>query len=123
MKFWPSLIVDTIAVSVFAIIGRRSHGELSDLAGTWHTAWPFLAGMVLGTVLARSWRRPGSLSSGIVIWACTLVGGMLLRVVSGNTVAITFVIVAGVVLAAFLLGWRGLYSLIRRARARSGVAT
>jgi hypothetical protein len=115
VKFLPSLVADAVAVTVFAVVGRRSHGELSDLAGTWHTVWPFLAGAAIGTLVSRSWRRPASMSSGAVIWAGTLAGGMALRLLSGNTIAASFVVVAGIVLAVLLLGWRGSYALVRRA--------
>ncbi len=118
MRFWPSALADAIAVCVFAVIGRRNHGELSDVAGIWHTAWPFLAGLAFGTLVSRAWRRPASIAGGVPIWVCTLVGGMVVRVLSGNTVALPFVIVAGIVLAVFLLGWRALYVLLRRARER-----
>ena len=40
------------------------------------------------------------------MWAGTLVVGMLLRRVSGQGVAISFVIVAALVTALFLIGWR-----------------
>jgi hypothetical protein len=48
-----------------------------------------------------------------VVWISTLAGGMLLRVVSGQGTAVSFVLVAGVVLAVFLLGWRAVYKAVR----------
>lgn len=122
MRFWPSALADALSVSAFAIAGRASHGEAAGLAGTLQTAWPFLAGAAIGTLVSRSWHNPASMSSGVVIWAGALGGGMALRALSGGTVAVSFVIVAGIALGLLLLGWRGLYALARRARARSGVA-
>jgi Protein of unknown function (DUF3054) len=119
VKFWSSALADVIAITGFAVIGRSSHGEMNDLAGTWHTAWPFLAGAAVGTLVSRAWRKPGAIGNGVLIWACTLIGGMALRVLSGGTIAWSFVIVAGLVLATFLLGWRAVYARVRRARARS----
>lgn len=116
MRFWLSAAADAAAVAVFAAVGRRSHGELTDWAGTWNTAWPFLAGAALGTVLGRAWRDPGSLRSGVFVWAGTLAGGMVLRALTGGGVAPSFVMVAGAVLAALLLGWRAVRALIRRSR-------
>ncbi|GAA3630701.1 DUF3054 domain-containing protein [Microlunatus ginsengisoli] len=123
MKFWTSALIDGLAVSAFAVIGRLSHGELTDLGGTWHTAWPFLAGAAIGTIAARAWRRPGSYVGGLVIWACTVVGGMVLRVLSGATIAVSFVLVTAITLAILLLGWRLVCHLLARARrrARTGV--
>ncbi|MGQ4598037.1 DUF3054 family protein [Nocardia sp. R6R-6] len=56
--------------------------------------------------------------SGVVVWVSTLVGGMLLRVVSGQGTAVSFVLVAGVVLALFLLGWRAALPAVSRSRFR-----
>jgi hypothetical protein len=117
MKFWTSALIDGLAVSAFAAIGRLSHGELGDLAGTWHTAWPFLTGAAIGTLVSRSWRHPGSIPGGVAVWACTLLCGMALRVLSGGTIAVSFVIVAGITLAVLLLGWRLILALAGRAHA------
>ncbi len=117
MKFWASAVADVVAVSVFAVIGRISHGEPADPAGIWHTAWPFLAGTAVGTIVARAWRHPGSMAGGVVIWACTVAGGMVLRVLSGNTIAFSFVVVAAISLAVPLLGWRAICRGITHARA------
>ncbi len=120
MKFWASAAIDAAAVTVFAVIGRLSHGEWAGPAGVWHTAWPFLAGAAVGTLAARAWRRPGSLAGGVVIWACTLVVGMVSRVLSGGTIAASFVVVAAISLAVLLLGWRVVCHLIGRSRGRVG---
>lgn len=121
MKFWTSALIDALAVSTFAVIGRLSHGELTDVAGTWHTAWPFLAGAAIGTIASRSWRRPGSMAGGVVIWVCTVVVGMVLRVLTGNTIAVSFVVVAAVTLAALLLGWRAICGVLSGTRNRQRV--
>ena len=121
MKFWTSALIDALAVSAFAAIGRLSHHELTDVSGTWRTAWPFLAGAAIGTIAARSWRRPGSLAGGVVIWACTVIIGMVLRVLSGNTIAVSFVIVTAVTLGVLLLGWRAICGLVGRTRNRQRV--
>jgi hypothetical protein len=46
---------------------------------------------------------------------------MVLRVISGDTAAWSFVLVASIVLALFLLGWRTVLRLVRRARNRTNV--
>jgi len=42
----------------------------------------------------------------------------VLRAVSGQGIAVSFVIVTAIVLAVFLLGWRAIALLVRRLRAR-----
>lgn len=121
-------VLDALLVVVFCAIGRRSHDE-AVLAGLLRTVWPFATGLVVGWLVAVSprWRAAADARfditalwpAGVVIWACTLAGGMLLRVVSGQGTAVSFVLVAGVVLAVFLLGWRAVTEAVRRSRFRS----
>jgi Protein of unknown function (DUF3054) len=113
VRLWPAVLVDLLAIVVFALVGRVSHAEAADLRGLGITAWPFLAGWLLGALVARIWRRPAALSTGIVVWLGTLVGGMVLRLVTYAGVQVSFVIVAAIVLAILLIGWRAGYGLIR----------
>src|SRR3954465_11512755 len=84
---------------VFVAIGRASHGE--DVGGFFGTLLPFLVGLQSGWLL-RSGRPPVALvPSGLVVWASTLVLGMLLRALTGQGVALSFIVVAALVLAVF----------------------
>jgi peptidoglycan/LPS O-acetylase OafA/YrhL len=107
--------VDLLLVLVFVLIGRASHNEASPVLGTLTTFWPFLVGLAVGWIGARAWRSPRRIVfTGVIVWAGTLIVGMLLRVVSGQGIQLTFVIVAAIVLAAFLIGWRALSILVVR---------
>ena len=111
------LLLDAVLVAVFVLIGRRTHDGGSVLEGFLVTLWPFLAALLLGWVIARAWRTPDRLVlSGIVVWIVTVAGGMLLRVLSGQGVQLSFVVVTAVVLGVFLLGRRALTRLIGRRR-------
>lgn len=118
MRYLPALLVDAVLVLVFAAIGRASHGE--DPIGFILTAWPFLAALVVGHALAALVpmrpRRPWSLGWGVIVWVVTVAGGMLLRIATGDTAETPFIIVATLVLATFLLGWRLITLLVRRYR-------
>ncbi|EAY58823.1 hypothetical protein TBCG_00393 [Mycobacterium tuberculosis C] len=82
------------------------------------TAWPFLTGTGIGWVLARGWRRPTALApTGVIVWLCTIVVGMVLRKVSSAGVAASFVVVASAVTAVLLLGWRAAVALMAPHRA------
>jgi Protein of unknown function (DUF3054) len=100
------MLTDGVAILAFAAIGRLSHAEGVSLPGVVGVAWPFLVGGAVGTLVGRTWRRPAALSSGAWVWLGTVAGGMLLRWATGGGVSLSFVVVAGVVLAVFLLGWR-----------------
>ncbi|HJT95529.1 MAG TPA: DUF3054 domain-containing protein [Mycobacterium sp.] len=111
-----ALATDIVCVVVFATIGRRSHAEGLSLAGIAETAWPFLAGTGVGWLLARGWRRPAAVvPTGLVVWVCTVVVGMLLRKATSAGVAPSFIVVASLATALLLLGWRGAASLMTRA--------
>ncbi len=111
-------LADSLLVVLFAAIGRRSHEESDGLAGVVVTAWPFLAGVVIGwlAVLAvrRSW--PARVRDGVPVWVATVAAGMLLRHVTGKGTAASFVVVATAFLGLFLLGWRAVRVLVAQKR-------
>jgi hypothetical protein len=117
-----ALVVDVVLVVVFAVVGRSSHAEGLDAAGVWGTAWPFLAGLGVGWLAARAWRHPLAVwPTGVVVWASTLVVGMLLRLATGQGTAIAFIVVATLTLAVLLLGWRAIAWAVTRLRTRGPV--
>jgi hypothetical protein len=102
-----AVVLDCCCVLLFVIIGRASHAKGESVAGIASTAWPFLAGLAGGWLAARAWRRPTRLfPAGVGAWLGTVVGGMVLRVVSGQGTAVAFIAVALAFLGLFLLGWR-----------------
>jgi hypothetical protein len=109
---WPvAVLADAVAIVVFATIGRANHHESTGVRGIWHTAWPFLLGAALGLALTAYVRvRPTTIRAGIRVWVWTLVIGMVVRSSTGAGTAIAFVIVAAIVLGAFLVGWRAALS-------------
>ena len=110
-----ALAGDIVCVLVFCALGRRSHAEGLTLAGIAETAWPFLSGTALGWLISRGWRAPSVVApTGVVVWLATVVVGMLLRKASSQGVATSFIIVASIVTAVLLLGWRGVAALIRK---------
>ena len=98
------LVVDLLLVAVFAAIGRLSHDESLTAAGWWTTAWPFLLGTLLAwAALVATRRPPAAVTSGLLVWAGALVGGMVLRQASGQGTATPFVVVATLVLGTLLV--------------------
>lgn len=100
--------IDLVVVLVFALIGRRTHESPLDLGGILHTTWPFVIGLLVGWAvvarLGRTW--PTRIGHGVSVWACTVVVGMLLRMLSGQGTAPAFVIVATLFLGVTLIGGR-----------------
>lgn len=115
--FAATVGIDLLAVVVFVLIGRASHGE--GVLGLLVTLWPFAVGLLVGHVLALVLGQRETRSvrwAGVVVWVSTVVVGMMLRAVSGQGVQLSFVIVTVLVLAALLLGWRFVAWLIARRR-------
>jgi len=116
--------LDAGAIVIFVVVGRASHEEGilgSDGLGLLTTLWPFLVGGAIGWVLAKAWRRPCAWRpTGVVVWGSTLVGGMLLRLASGQGVAVSFMIVAATFLALTVIGWRVVSGWIAKRRGLKG---
>lgn len=109
--------IDVVCVLVFCAVGRSSHDEGLNVAGVAKTAWPFLSGTSLGWLASRAWRSPTAVApTGVVVWLCTVVVGMLLRRATSAGVAASFVVVASSVTALLLLGWRAALLFKRRER-------
>ncbi|MEV0468073.1 DUF3054 domain-containing protein [Nocardia tengchongensis] len=126
MKKLGPFVVDIALVLVFCAIGRRSHDE-AIAAGLLRTFWPFGTGLLLGWVIsvavaagregvsaAQRFDGRAVWPTGVIVWLSTLVGGMALRAVSGQGVALSFVIVAATFLALFLIGWRAAVRVLVR---------
>ena len=110
-----ALFADIVCVLVFSTVGRRSHAEGLTVAGIAQTAWPFLAGTGVGWLLIGGWRRPFTvIPTGVAVWVCTVVVGMLLRKATSAGVQTSFVVVASIATAVLLLGWRAVAALPRR---------
>jgi hypothetical protein len=142
-------VLDIACVLIFVVIGRASHVKGESLAGIASTSWPFLCGLAAGWALSRAWgaaapgfpagrlrdrpaksvvdravdmRWPAAVwPAGVIVWACTVAVGMVLRVVSGQGTAVAFVVVALVFLGLFLLGWRAAAQLTARSRWGAGL--
>jgi len=110
-------IADAVLILVFAAVGRDAHQRGDVVAGVLLTAWPFLAGALLGWLVSRAWRNPLSVHrTGLAVWLGALVGGMVLRLLTGQTVVLPFIIVALLSLGLLLVGWRLAWAGARRLR-------
>ncbi len=115
-----ALAIDVVLVVVFVAIGRRNHHEDEGLSGVLGVAGPFLIGLAVGWLVAwlgtkDAVRAPMALRTGLVIWPCTVVVGLLLRRFAFDRgIATAFIIVATLTLGLFLLGWRAIAKAVGR---------
>jgi hypothetical protein len=107
MRPATAAVIDVCCVIAFVAIGRASHHHGESVGGLASTAWPFLAGLGVGLLVTRAWRRAAAIApAGLGAWLGTVAVGMLLRVVAGQGTALAFIGVALAFLGLFLLGWR-----------------
>lgn len=109
-----SIFIDQILILLFVLIGQFNHGEMTvaklmtfdGLVQYIGAAFPFMLAAFLGWagLILRSYYK--IMPAGLVVWATTVVLGMMLRVMNGQTIQPAFVAVAAVILAVLLLGWR-----------------
>ena len=85
------------------------------VTGIAETAWPFLVGIATGWLVSRGWQRPAALvPTGVTVWLCTVVAGMLLRKLTSAGTAPSFIVVASLSTALLILGWRAGVRLLSR---------
>jgi hypothetical protein len=118
-RFWWPALADLACVLALAIGGQRSHdsGNTGDMVwAVLGIAWPFAVGAVAAHAgLVVQGRPAGRLwPDGVTVLATAYVLGMLLRAASGRGLAPAFLVVAGLFLAATMLGWRVIALLLDR---------
>jgi hypothetical protein len=116
----PAVGLDLAVVVAFAAIGRATHGEGTVPTEVLRAALPF-AVAALTAHLTLNWRRqsPRPVLAGLFVWAVTFLGGLVGRLLLGETAEGAFALVAGAVLAAGMLVWRLVNDLRGRPRTRS----
>jgi Protein of unknown function (DUF3054) len=110
--FW---VLDVATVLSFVIIGRDTHGFVTDWAATARVAAPFLIALGVGVLITRAWRNPTDLLTGLGLAITTVIVGLLLRryVFDAGT-ARTFVILTSAWMLAWMVGWRFVAKLVAR---------
>ncbi|MEZ2122574.1 MULTISPECIES: DUF3054 domain-containing protein [unclassified Corynebacterium] len=115
-----ALRADLTALLLFALLARLAHrGDGLDfsVSGWLGTAWPFLVGVLLAYgILAVKHREPLPINpGGITVWLVTFATGLAIWGVRHSAIPHwSFMIVAGLMSALLLLGWRALGTTSRR---------
>ncbi len=107
-------VIDLVLVVVFAVVGRASHAEGLTVGGISQTGWPFLAACIAGWIVVSLLDDNGyGPRAALVLWLVTVLGGMGLRIATGDTAELPFVIVATISLFSAFFGWRLIARLMR----------
>ncbi|MEG2424078.1 DUF3054 domain-containing protein [Glutamicibacter sp.] len=116
IRKWPLwMAVDVVLIVLFALLGRREHEHGLSIGGILMTALPFLVAYVVVTLLSKPWTTINKLFPvGVLVWVVTVAAGLALRVGMDSTAALPFIIVATLVLGAFLMGRRLVTSMVAK---------
>lgn len=113
-------VLDLLALLIFALLARLAHDDGSGFSVLrWlDTAWPFMLGaaIVWGILLATSTRAVGQpLRTGVFVWLGSLVVGLGIWGIRHAAIPHwSFILVATVMSALLLFGWRGIVQLRAR---------
>ena len=114
VSYVQAVIMDIVAVLLFALFARIAHNS-PELPFTWGgvvaTAWPFVLGAAAGFGGMAILHKPAGTVKpfGMTVWILAVVVGLTIWGIHHNTFPHwSFMIVATVVSALFILGWRGL---------------
>lgn len=100
-------------VFIFATVGYYTHAHNLDFSGVLHTVWPFMLALVFAWCANAVWDSPlAPLRTGVGVWATTVLGGMIVRIILGDGTAGPFILVASGFNFFTLVGWRTLASLL-----------
>ncbi|WKK60481.1 DUF3054 domain-containing protein [Corynebacterium sp. P3-F1] len=117
-----AIALDTLAIAVFALLARIAHQTEEmplNFTGWLSTLWPFLVGVALAWVIVtlssdRGGENKGE-DKGWLIWLITVATGLIIWGIRNQQLPHwSFVVVASVMSALLMLGWRGIVRLIKR---------
>lgn len=99
------MAVDLLFVLIFAAVGRASHGL--GVLGILSTAWPFLLACIAAWIVVAAIGDQGyGLRAPLIVTLVTWLGGIAIRLLTGDSAEGGFVAVAGLFLATCFFGWR-----------------
>jgi Protein of unknown function (DUF3054) len=116
-----AIVADVVAIFVFAAVGRMAHAESDDLLGLIGTAVPFLVGLLAAWAVPAVRVQPAGVRAGLLVWAGTVVIGLVLRLGLTERLPLSFAVTTTIVLGVLIVGWRALSALVAaRVRQRVG---
>ncbi len=102
---------DFALILLFVAVGRHNHEHGITFKGMVSTFWPFGVGLLFGwAYLTRTHRNFVARKSGFYLVLLVVIVGMFLRVISGQGIALSFIIVATLLLMFLLVGWRIIFN-------------
>lgn len=110
-----AIALDAVAIALFALFARIAHQTEEmplNFVGWLSTLWPFLLGVGLAWAVALFVIKQ---AKGWVIWLITVATGLIIWAIRNQQIPHwSFIIVASVMSALLMLGWRGIVHLVKR---------
>jgi hypothetical protein len=104
-----AVILDVVAVILFAVLARLAHSPLT--IGTWfHACWPFAVGLAIAWGLTFTPQVHRARGTGVLIWLVTWFAGIVVWSIANTQFEIFMYIVSLIVLGVLCIGWRALAS-------------
>ncbi len=121
---WLAAVLDVAVFLSFAVFGQRTHGVESTIGTLAVIVLPFLIGWFGAAIAVRLYERPLSFGRCASTYLMGMTAGFLIRVFAfGRGVPVTFVIVVGLFVAAFVFGWRLIAIVVRHFQMRRPTVT
>ena len=115
MKNSTAITLDVVAIALFALFARIAHqtDEMPlNFAGWLNTLRSFLLGVALAWAVALFALKE---AKGWAIWLITVATGLIFWAIRNQQLPHwSFILVASVMSALLMLGWRGIARLIKR---------
>ncbi|QGU05700.1 DUF3054 domain-containing protein [Corynebacterium comes] len=118
-----ALSADVVAIAAFALFARIAH-QTDDMplnvAGWLSTLWPFLLGIALSwvVIVIAGWNGARVVPAGVTAWLITVVVGLgIWTLRNGGLPHWSFILVATIMSALLVLGWRVVTAAVGRRRA------
>ena len=110
LKTPTAIAADYVAIAVFALAARGAHQSETmpfNFTGWLSTLWPFALGVTLGWLIVRD-------NKGGAIWGITVITGLVIWGIRNQAIPHwSFVIVATIMSALLMLGWRFVASKVK----------
>ncbi|MFH0411479.1 DUF3054 domain-containing protein [Corynebacterium sp. L4756] len=112
------VILDIVAIAIFAILARFAHPPVT-LGGIFDAFWPWALGALVGwAILVWLFKSQNIWVQGLVVWASAIVFGMIFwAIVNSSLPHWSFLMVATIMSAVLLFGFRAATQFINRRKA------
>lgn len=109
-----ALVIDAVAVLLFALLGRLSHDSGFSVLGWLGTSWPFLLGLAVAWALVLTGTVRPAPGTGLGVLIVTWFVGIVVRSIVNLSLPWMFLLTSLIFLGILMVGWRVVASFVTR---------